>query len=194
MNDLISVIIPCYGEYWKFLAEALESLKKQTYQNFEVIFDSTPNYIKARNEAIKKSKGKYLVCLDADDRLMSEYFEKAISLIDENSIIAPAYRYFDEEFVYIPFLEDGFKKANRIIIASMFPKSLWERVGGFDEEMDFYEDWLLWAIAEKLGYQFKIIPEVMVEIRSWNSTSKKLLPKHQYYYQKLLEKLAKYEN
>ena len=89
---LVSIIMNCYnGE--KYLAHAVKSILKQSYKNFEVIFwdnqskDNSANIYKsfkdkrlkyyyaknftslykARNLAIKKSKGKYVAFLDVDD-------------------------------------------------------------------------------------------------------------------------------
>lgn len=88
---LISVIIPTYN-YAQFLLRAVDSVLHQTYKNFELLViddgsvDDTACIIKqcdnvkyfyqphqglsaARNTGIKKSSGKYLVFLDADDWL-----------------------------------------------------------------------------------------------------------------------------
>ena len=91
-NPLVSIIINCYnGE--KFLFEALDSVIKQTYKNWEVIFwdnhstdqskknffsyneprfryylaDNHTNLYTARNLAIDKSKGEFIAFLDTDD-------------------------------------------------------------------------------------------------------------------------------
>ena len=91
-KKLVSIIINCYnGE--KYLFQALESVKSQTYQNFELIFYdncSTDNskkifdslrdvrffYYKskkklplgvARLKALKKSKGDFFLFFDCDD-------------------------------------------------------------------------------------------------------------------------------
>jgi glycosyltransferase involved in cell wall biosynthesis len=88
----VSIILNCYnGE--KYLAEAIKSIKKQTYKNFEVIFwdnkstDKSKEIFKkqkdkrfkyflapkktslyaARNLAISKSKGKFISFIDVDD-------------------------------------------------------------------------------------------------------------------------------
>ncbi len=95
-KPFISVIIPTLNRY-KYLKDVLSDLEKQTYTNFEVIVvDQTDDFKedfyqgwnldlkywfqqekalwKARNEAIQKAKGEYILLYDDD------------SLVDENWI------------------------------------------------------------------------------------------------------------
>jgi glycosyltransferase involved in cell wall biosynthesis len=94
---LVSVVIPCYNQA-RFLREAIESVLKQSYPHFEVLVvddGSTDNTSEvasryagvrcvrqqkmglagARNEGIRRSRGSYLVFLDADDRLLEDALE-----------------------------------------------------------------------------------------------------------------------
>lgn len=91
---LVSIIIPCYN-YGHFLAEAIESVARQTYPAKEIVVvddgstDDTaavaarypevryvhqPNQglSAARNTGIQQSQGTYLVFLDADDWLLPD--------------------------------------------------------------------------------------------------------------------------
>jgi glycosyltransferase involved in cell wall biosynthesis len=91
---LVSVVIPCYNQT-RFLGEAIQSVLKQSYVHFEVVVvddGSTDNTSEgasryaevrcvrqenmglagARNEGIRRSRGSYLVLLDADDRLLED--------------------------------------------------------------------------------------------------------------------------
>jgi glycosyltransferase involved in cell wall biosynthesis len=99
---LVSIIIPCYnGE--KFIAEAIESIINQTYQNWELIIindgstDKSEKIIKqycrkdnrikykknsknkgipaTRNIGIKASNGEYIALLDQDDLWINEKLE-----------------------------------------------------------------------------------------------------------------------
>ena len=132
-NDLISIIIPVYNSS-KYLAETIESIENQTYQNYEAIFiddGSEDNSIEtiekyksknakikiiklshqgvsnARNIGIKHARGRFLTFLDADDIWFKEKLEKQINFIKEN----------DYAFVYCNFKyisDDGTKVSKEI--------------------------------------------------------------------------------
>ena len=90
---LVSVVIPCFRQA-HFLADAIESVLRQTYPAVEVIVvnDGSPDetaavaaryavrYVEqentglaaARNAGLARCQGEFVVFLDADDRLVSE--------------------------------------------------------------------------------------------------------------------------
>jgi glycosyltransferase involved in cell wall biosynthesis len=104
---LFSIIVPCYSQA-SFLPQALDSICKQTFSEWEVIIvnDASPDdtldvanslasgdaRIKvldlphnvglpaARNEGIKNAIGTYILPLDADDIIAPDYLEKALKL------------------------------------------------------------------------------------------------------------------
>lgn len=119
MNEyLISVIIPVYNAD-KDIFRCIESIKKQTYDNFECILindgslDESESVIKncikndnrfkyiyqsnkgpsvARNKGIELSKGKYLVFVDSDDYVEEVYLEKLLNKIEEgNDLVCCGY-------------------------------------------------------------------------------------------------------
>lgn len=103
----VSVIIPCYNQ-GNFIDETLESVYKQTFQDFEIIIVNdgstdeftnihlrTINHPKvkliettnqglaqARNNGIKESCGEYILPLDSDDLISSIYLEKGVVVLD----------------------------------------------------------------------------------------------------------------
>lgn len=106
----VSVIIPCYKQA-DFLPDALESLLKQTYRNWEAIVvndgspDNTEEVVRqymqqdnrisylpqqnqgvsaARNNGIKQAKGEFILPLDADDWIKPTYIEKAVRVFSEH--------------------------------------------------------------------------------------------------------------
>lgn len=99
-NEMISVIIPTYNRP-DLLPRALESLKSQTYQNFEAIVvndggmdvadivdrypfaryiahDQNKGLPAARNTAIRASQGGYIAYLDDDDWYYANHLETLV--------------------------------------------------------------------------------------------------------------------
>lgn len=110
-KDLISIIMPVYNVDTAFITECLESIRKQTYQNFEIIiyndgssidykqlpiFRKMQNVIKyyrndtnlgipyTLNLATDRAKGDYLVRIDADDIVDEEFLETEHRFLEEN--------------------------------------------------------------------------------------------------------------
>ena len=109
--NLISIIIPVYNKK-EYLSNCLESLKRQTYRNIEIIlvddgstdgsniicdeyadncrnihvFHKVNNGVSsARNFGIKKANGEFVLFIDADDEVMPNYVEKLYyTLIQKN--------------------------------------------------------------------------------------------------------------
>jgi glycosyltransferase involved in cell wall biosynthesis len=107
-SPLISVIVPCYN-YGHFLAEALESISSTSLPVEIVVVDDgstddTPDVVAtfetpcdlkfvrqqnaglsaARNRGLRESRGRYVVFLDADDRLAPGALEIGALNLDEH--------------------------------------------------------------------------------------------------------------
>lgn len=125
MNNLVSIITPSYKSE-KFIAQTIESVLSQTYQNWEMIIiddvspdnsnkiieeyckkDSRIKLIKlkknvgpanARNEGIKQAIGKYISFLDSDDIWLPTKLEKQIKFMQDNdlAVTCSSYHTIDE--------------------------------------------------------------------------------------------------
>ena len=107
MEDLVSVIIPCYN-IAKWLDDLFKSLDAQDYSNFEVLFvndgskDDTAKLLEeyckthenckyidqenqgvsvARNNGLKLAKGKFVCFVDPDDMISSNFVSRLHELI-----------------------------------------------------------------------------------------------------------------
>ena len=115
-KPLVSIIINCFnGE--KYLDYAIQSVLKQSYKNWEIIFfdnnstdksfsilrnykdkriryfklNKTQTLYKARNLAVKKSKGKLISFLDVDDWWKKDKLKKQVSYFVNNKKIEIIY-------------------------------------------------------------------------------------------------------
>lgn len=114
----VSIIIPCYNQA-AYICETVESALAQTYPYIEIICindGSTENsaeiieklaqkedrllflnekenkgVVQARNIAISKSTGDYILPLDADDTIEPAYVEKAVDILENNPEIGIVY-------------------------------------------------------------------------------------------------------
>lgn len=114
MNELVSIVMPVYNVE-EFICDAVKSVLKQTYGNFELIIvndgtkDSSIERIKylvdkderitiinrdngglsaARNTGLNYCRGKYVMFMDSDDTIDERLLERTVSLANkENSDI-----------------------------------------------------------------------------------------------------------
>lgn len=114
---MLSIIVPCFNSE-KTLADTLQSIVVQSFQNWEAIIinDGSPDnlenialefvksdqrfkYFKkengglasARNFGIKKSKGNYILPLDSDNKIRPNFVETALRIFDQNTSLGVVY-------------------------------------------------------------------------------------------------------
>src|SRR5205814_2345 len=176
----VSVIIPCYNQA-HFLHEAIESVLAQTYSNREIIVvddGSTDNTAEvagrysavrhiyqenagpsaARNTGVTKSRGEYLVFLDADDRLLPEALEIGVDclrqhpecafvsghcrlIVTDGSLLAKPKQPSIKRDHYLEFLRRNYIWALSTV---MCQRTAFEIVKGFDASLGRCEDYDLY--------------------------------------------------
>ncbi len=133
-----SIIIPCFNQ-GKYIEDTIDSVLKQTYQNFEIIVindgstDEFTNEIlknlknektkvlhtinkgvcHARNIGVKHATGKYLLFLDADDLLDNTFLEKTLNIFETKSnisIVTTGVMMFDAENFEFKLPEFNFRE------------------------------------------------------------------------------------
>jgi len=201
-RPFVSVIIPCFN-YSHFVAEAVQSVLGQTFQDLEVIVVEggssslesrqelaelelpktrillQPDAHRAganRNFGISQARGKYICCLDADDRIDPTYIEKAVFFLEHYGydVVSTGVEFFGDRSggygsLEQPVLKDMLQ-ANYVPTCALFRRDLWERAGGFrDSDLrtgHVHEDWLFWVRLAALGARFwNIIGERLFKYR-----------------------------
>lgn len=188
----VSVIIPLYNQ-GQYLDECVDSVLRQTYQNFEIIIVddcSTDESYKValkqkeksdkikvfkhkvnkklpatRNTAIKNATGEYILPLDSDDKIHPDMLKELVQVMNSGYDIA----YSDgQDFgtssnrfrTWDNWDPERIKTNNLLCCCSMFRRSDWEDVGGYDERLtDGFEDWMFWIVLAHNGKVGKRIPK-----------------------------------
>ncbi|MBN1796321.1 MAG: glycosyltransferase [Sedimentisphaerales bacterium] len=192
-NDqpLVSVIMPVYNGQ-KYLPQAIESVLSQDYPNFEVIIindgstdesekiilsfkDDRIRYFKqencglaaTHNEGIRKSRGAFVIKVDSDDYITSDFISKHIEEFN---------RCPEADLIYCDdvFLEDDYGRSRvhnkpeytdrKLLIRDLFrcgfplvpfrtclKRSIFDNIGFFDESLKIGEDYDIMLRFVKAG-------------------------------------------
>jgi len=147
-------------------------LQAQACERVRVIAGNHGGPASARNIGIAQAEGEYILPLDDDDLIDPTYVEKAVAILDQNKSMGVVYCQADRfgavkrswdlpEFSIPQMLVD-----NVVFVSAVFRKSLWQAVGGFDEEMkNGLEDYDFWLSLIEKGAEFYRIPQVLFHCR-----------------------------
>lgn len=221
-NPLVSVIIPCFN-HGSFLSDSIGSLRKQSYPNIEIILvndgstdDSTNRIINeidrgqedikvinqsntglvgARNNGIKNSRGDYIVCLDADDKLDADYITKTMAVLMRDPgvhIVTTWLQEFGERngvWKTIEYNPGQLLVANGLHAGSLYRREVWLANGGYNKAMKYgYEDWEFWISAASHGYKWAVVKEPLFIYRTQQgSMLSRSAEKHEEIYANMFE-------
>jgi glycosyltransferase involved in cell wall biosynthesis len=202
MKPFFSVIIPALNEE-DYLPKLLSDLKKQKYKDFEIIIidggstDRTVEIVKnfekklrikfyispkrnvsyQRNLGAKRSKGNFLVFLDADSRIKSNFLNSCFKLIERKKGLLFIPKIIPQEktkktseikviFEAVNFLIEVSQLTNKPFSSGgniIIEKNLFLFLDGFDEKLFLAEDHNLIQKAKKAGVGAKIFPDITVK-------------------------------
>ncbi|MDQ3755051.1 MAG: glycosyltransferase family 2 protein [Acidobacteriota bacterium] len=198
---VVSVIVPCYNQ-GHLVDEAVESVLAQTFSDFEIIIvndgstDEATNRILqaydkpkttvlhtrncglggARNNGIRAAQGKYILPLDADDRIGSTYLEKAVRVLEARADVGIVYceaEYFGERTGRWELPAYKFPDIllwNVIFCSALFRKSDWEQTEGYRANVPAWEDHDFWLSIIELGREVYRIPETLFYYRQTSNS------------------------
>jgi Glycosyltransferases involved in cell wall biogenesis len=192
----VSIIIPCYN-YAQYLDEAIQSALNQTVEceiivvsdgaidnsveiarKYPVVVLEKPNggLSSARNYGIQHATGEYIMSFDSDDILKPYAIEEHLKLAGHNTIVTCALMAFgSDNYTARPRVAtiDILLKTNCIYSNSLFPKKMWEDIGGFDESEVMrkgWEDREFWLRALIKGYKSVVSDKVCLLWRRHGGT------------------------
>ena len=175
MAPLISIVIPIY-QVEDYIANSIKSVINQTFSSYEVILvndgskdksieialslldSSKVNYTlinqdnmgvsAARNSGIRKSKGKWIVCIDPDDLIAPNYLERLIGVSTKynTNVIFCNYQIVDVKNIYKKSTIRGkdFEIDQNKILYSFLKRKIVAIAPGMQIKKEFLESNNLW--------------------------------------------------
>lgn len=183
-SSVVSIIVPCYNQS-HFIAETLDSVLAQKYTNWECViindgsidnseeiilrycekderfvylYQDNAGVVAARNNAIAHSHGKYILPLDGDDLISSDYLALAVPILDADDDVVLVYcnvmKFGTEEgTMKLPdFNIRNLLSTGCCVCTSMFRRKSFDLVGGYKLEMrEGWEDWEFFISLVEMG-------------------------------------------
>jgi len=156
---------------------ALDLIEKNSdFKNLKIIHQENQGQSSARNNGVKSATGKYILFLDCDDLIDKKFLDKTHQILSKNNETRICYtkgKFFektDKEWVLQPFNTFDFLIENCIPITALIYKEDFEKVGGFDTQLNYYEDWDFWISLVEIGAKVHKIDEFLFFYRIRNTT------------------------
>ncbi|GAB4565336.1 MAG: hypothetical protein Kow0047_15800 [Anaerolineae bacterium] len=203
-RPVCSIVIPVYNKA-RYVAEAVESAFAQVgappyeviavndgstdnslqvlrglqrkYPELQVIDQPNQGVAAARNNGIRAARGKYICCLDADDRLDPHFLARTAAALDADPGLGIAYT---DMMVFGDWPGRGrwqglvrsdeydferLKRRNFIPCCNLFRRVAWERARGYKDINPSWEDYELWLHMGKLGWYGRRVPGPLFHYR-----------------------------
>jgi glycosyltransferase involved in cell wall biosynthesis len=135
----------------------------------------------ARNTGIAAASGEYIAPLDADDLALPHRLAAQLAVLQADaalSVVGSGYVWMDRQGQDVPWDSHSWQKwpeLNQIHnwlfdcpfvpSATMFRRTAWEDVGGFDEELIGPEDWNFWMRLVLKGHRMAWHQDVVCRYR-----------------------------
>ena len=154
----------------------LRDLQRE-YPDLQVIDQPNQGVAAARNNGIRAARGRYICCLDADDRLDPHFLARTAAALDADPGLGIAYT---DMLVFGTWPGRGrwqhvvrsdeydferLKQRNFIPCCNLFRKVAWERAGGYKDINPSWEDYELWLNMGKLGWYGRRVPGALFHYR-----------------------------
>jgi glycosyltransferase involved in cell wall biosynthesis len=226
-DPIVSVIVRTKDRP-HLLAEALKSIKSQTYANVEIVVvndggedvhdlaksiagdipliyvshETNRGRAAAANSGLAAARGLYLNFLDDDDIFYPDHIQTLVAALEESkgiiayssvlnvyyegTINTPGCRIREELVFNRKFDADRILFENYIPLMSvMFSRCALEKVPGFDEDMDVFEDWDFWMHLSR-SFDFLHLDKVTAEYRFYGENDVENSHRQKYRYEQAL--------
>jgi glycogen synthase len=200
---LVSAVVT-YFQLDAYVEETLASLAAQTYDNIEVVLvndgslrdeDAVLDELAgrygvklvtelnaglgaARNFGISQASGRYIVPVDADDRLAPTFVERCVDALEDrpdaayattwSAYVTPSGAPYGEGVGWAPFGNwSSLMRRNNVAgtCTSLIRKRFFDQGFGYSDELTSYEDWFLYLELHEAGHYGVVVPERLIDYR-----------------------------
>lgn len=205
MKDLVSIVIPIYNAE-KYICQTIESVLNQSYKNIELILvndkseDNSKSVCKkyigknvkwidlkrnsgaalARNEGIKKAKGRFICFIDADDLWNREKISKQVNFMlrKDCAFSFTGYEFADKDCVpngkkvYVPEkinYKGALKNTTISTITVMFDMTKLDKEDIYMPNTYSEDTATWWKVLKKVDYAYGL-NEILSYYRRVNNT------------------------
>lgn len=192
----LSVVIPCY-DHGQFLIDAVASLDRTAPAGcelivvddgsrqprtreilnilagagYKIVWQQNEGLSSARNRGIELARGRYILPLDADNRVRPGFLTDAIQVLDSSPDVGVVYGSRHDfgmrnaDFEVAEFDLKSLMRWNYIDACAVFRRQIWQDGGGYDPAASPLEDWELWIAAAEKGWEFHRLPGIAFDYR-----------------------------
>jgi glycosyltransferase involved in cell wall biosynthesis len=192
----LSIVIPCYNDR-DFLLDAVASVERHALDGSELILvndgSTEPRTLQilrslrllgyavvdqenaglsaARNTGVRVARGRYVLPLDADNRIRPGFLEAAVTCLESRPEVGVVYG--DRELFgwrsgrvrVAEFDLETMLRSNYIDACAVYRREVWNDSGGYDTNLTGLEDWDFWIGAAKHGWRFHHLGEAAFDYR-----------------------------
>lgn len=150
-NSKVSVIVISHPAYSHLLPKALNSLPVS--KDIEIVLweNKKDTLAAACNKAILKANGDYIVRLDADDYVHHSLIEHEKNYLDSHPEIdcvwCDYWKKYEDRMELSP--QETLEHAG----GAMFRKEVWEKLGGYNADLEYQESFDFWLRFHKAGFK-----------------------------------------
>jgi glycosyltransferase involved in cell wall biosynthesis len=193
---MISVIVP-YNEDRGWLGKCIDSIKNQTYKNFELIEAKGPGTLPENfNAGLRRAKGEFIKMVQDDDWLPEAALQYLSEGIEDNAwLVGNVWQECTGRYIYKPPYLDFEKNLNRYALhmgSTLYRKDVLEAIGGMDETLETGEEYdmhlKLLSLYPIPGY----IDKEVYHYRMWNGGKSRIFRRKRTNWRK--NELAKIKN
>ena len=169
---MISVIVP-YKENRGFLKKCINSIKTQTYTDFELIEAHGPGTLPENfNNGLRQAKGEFIKMVQDDDWLPPDSLRHLADGIDVYPwIVGNVWQECGEPYIYKPPHLDFESNLGQYAIhmgSTLYRRDMLEAIGGMDETLTTGEEYDMHLKLLSLGYAPGYIDKEVYHYRMWS--------------------------